>query len=191
MGATHAAGARASPGIRLAGCWAHVFRKIDEASAHHPVAREACALIAELYDADLRAGESAAVRAEIRATSSRDVCARLHAWLCNHSGPTSISIYAAAAYTLANWERLTVFLGDSAVPLDNNATERAFRGPVVGRKNYYGAKSRSGTHIAAIFFSLLESCKLHCVHFADYLVAAARAAEDRQTLLPWDFRPGE
>jgi len=29
--ATHAAGARAGPGIELAGCWAHVFRKFDEA----------------------------------------------------------------------------------------------------------------------------------------------------------------
>lgn len=35
---THGAGARASPGILLAGCWAHVFRKFEEAQPDHPEA---------------------------------------------------------------------------------------------------------------------------------------------------------
>lgn len=38
----------------------------------------------------------------------------------------------AAAYAIANWERRTRFVGDARIPLDNNATERAIRGPVVG-----------------------------------------------------------
>lgn len=47
-----------------------------------------------------------------------------------------------------------------SVPLDNNATERGIRGPVVGRKNYYGLKSRRGTEVAATFYTLLETAKL-------------------------------
>jgi Transposase IS66 family len=46
---------------------------------------------------------------------------------------------------VANWDRLTRFVDDPRIPLDNNATERGIRGPVVGRKNHYGSKSRSGT----------------------------------------------
>jgi transposase len=33
---THGAGARASPNITLAGCWAHVYRRFDEAAPGSP-----------------------------------------------------------------------------------------------------------------------------------------------------------
>jgi len=34
-------------------------------------------------------------------------------------------------YTLTNWDRLTRFVDDPRIPLDNNATERAIRGPSI------------------------------------------------------------
>ena len=40
------------------------------------------------------------------------------------------------------------------------ASERALRGPVVGRKNHYGSQSRRGTEVAALFYSAIESAKL-------------------------------
>jgi transposase len=52
------------------------------------------------------------------------------------------AIGKAASYVVANWDRLTRFVGDPRIPLDNNATERGIRGPVVGRKNHYGSESR-------------------------------------------------
>ena len=39
----------------------------------------------------------------------------------------------------AHWTGLTVFVEHPEVPMDNNTAERAQRGPVVGRKNYYGS----------------------------------------------------
>ncbi len=59
------------------------------------------------------------------------------------------------------WQGLTVFLEDPYVPLDNNRTERALRGLVIGRKNHYGSRSARGTEVAAIFYSLLESAILN------------------------------
>ena len=73
------------------------------------------------------------------------------------------------------------------IPLDNNATERAIRGPVVGRKNHYGSKSRRGTQVAATVYSILETTKLHDINPADYLLAAVRAADRGETLLPWHY----
>ena len=64
---------------------------------------------------------------------------------------------------------------DARVPLDNNASERALRGPVVGRKNHYGSRSRRGTEVAALFYSLLETAKLCGVDPKAYLRAAALA----------------
>ena len=58
------------------------------------------------------------------------------------------------------WEGLRVFIDNAEVQLDNNATERALRGIVVGRKNHYGSKSERGTRAAAILYTLIESAKL-------------------------------
>jgi hypothetical protein len=46
---THEAGARGNDQIQLAGCWAHVFRKFEEALANHPEAQLALNCIGPLY----------------------------------------------------------------------------------------------------------------------------------------------
>jgi transposase len=82
----------------------------------------------------------------------------------------------AVKYMSNLWPGLTRFLSDARVPLDNNATERALRGLVVGRKNHYGSRSRRGTEVAALFYSLLETAKLCGVDPKRYLREAALAA---------------
>lgn len=67
------------------------------------------------------------------------------------------------------WTGLTRFLDDARIPLDNNATERALRGVVLGRKNHYASRSRRGTEVAALFYSLLESAKLAGIEPKAYL----------------------
>jgi transposase len=145
---THEAGARAGPGIVLAGCWAHVYRKFDEAADDHAEASLMLKWIGELYEIDEKA-DSTARRAELRRVEAVPLLAKMKEWLLSRVTLKTLSIGKAASYTLANWERLTRFVDDARVPLDNNGTERAIRGPVVGRKNHYGSKSRRGTEVAA------------------------------------------
>lgn len=185
--ATHAAGARAGPGIALAGCWAHVLRKFREAMPDHPEAERALAWIGALYAIDARAEGDAARLAELRRTKSTAVLAELKTWLWEQAALTSLSLGKAAAYTVTNWDRLTRFVEDARIPLDNNATERALRGPVVGRKNHYGSKSRRGTEVAATLYTILETTKLHGVNPTTYLTAALTAADRGVALLPWEF----
>jgi transposase len=185
--ATHGAGARDGPGILLAGCWAHVFRKWEDAKPDYPEAEKALAWIGALYDIDERAGDDLARRAELRRTESVTVLDAMKPWLWELASNTAISIGKAAAYTLANWERLTRFVHDARIPLDNNSTERGIRGPVVGRKNHYGSKSRRGTEVAATLYSILETAKLHDVNPTEYLHAAIMAAERGVALMPWNF----
>lgn len=64
------------------------------------------------------------------------------------------------SYFLKNYDGLTYFLKDPKVPIDNNASERMLRSPVVGRKTWYGTHSHQGAETASIHFSLIESCKL-------------------------------
>src|SRR5918994_7985268 len=77
---------------------------------------------------------------------------------------------------LKRWAGLTRFVEDPRVPLDNNAAERALRGPVVGRKNHYGSRSLRGTQVAALFYSLCETAKLAGVDPHAYLRCALSAA---------------
>ena len=56
-----------------------------------------------------------------------------------------------------HWTGLTVFVEHPEVPMDNNTAERSERGPVVGRKNYYGSGSVWSGQLAAMLFSLFQT----------------------------------
>ena len=82
--------------------------------------------------------------AAARRADAPAVLAAFKDWLWHFATLKTLSIGKAAAYAIANWDRLTCFVDNPRVPLDNNATERAIRGPVVGRKNHYGSRSARG-----------------------------------------------
>jgi hypothetical protein len=52
---------------------------------------------------------------------------------------------------------LTVFVEHPEVPMDNNTGKRLERGPVVGRKNYYGSGAFWSGQLAAMLFSLFQT----------------------------------
>jgi transposase len=186
---THEAGARGNDAIALAGCWAHVFRKFEEAAADHPEAHHALRWIGKLYEIDDRSEGNLEKKMALRSAESTEVIAALKTWVWSQAVLKTLSIGNAAGYVVANWDRLTRFLKDARIPLDNNATERGIRGPVVGRKNHYGSKSRRGTEVASLFYSLLETAKLHGVDPARYLRDAALANACGDVHLPGDL-PG-
>lgn len=82
----------------------------------------------------------------------------------------------AISYVLNLWEGLTRFLKNPRIPLDNNAAERALRGVVAGRKNHHGLKSKRGTEVAALFYTLFETAKLSGVDPRAYVTLAAKRA---------------
>lgn len=176
---------RAGP-ITLAGCWAHVRRKFADAEPDHPKAREALAMIRELYDIDAQA-QNDDERRSLRATDSKAVLARLKVWLSATAAPRTTSLGAAIRYAVNDWRRLTVFADDPRVPLDNNATERGLRGIAIGRRVHFGSKSRRGTQVAAIYYTLIESAKAWGVDARGYLRAAVVAARAGVALTPGGY----
>jgi transposase len=83
---------------------------------------------------------------------------------------------------------LGVFLDEPQVPIDNNRTERGFRGPALGRNNFYGSHSKRGTQVAAILYSLVESAKLNGIDPKSYLKAAlANALAGERIRLPHEL----
>ncbi len=79
--------------------------------------------------------------------------------------------------------------------MDNNTAERAQRGPVVGRKNYYGSGAVWAGRLAAMLFSVLQTLCLWRLNprlwLTAYLTACAEAGgeapEDGQRFLPWNL----
>jgi transposase len=168
------------PGLRIAQCWSHIRRNfVDCESAFPKETEQILALIGELYAIDDRAPKGRDgddERRQLRTTESRCVLARIQAWCLDVSCTPGSSLAKAIAYMSSRWSKAVVFVDDPRVPLDNNAAERALRGLVLGRKNHYGSKSRRGTEVAAVFYTLVESAKLAGVEPAMYLEHAARTA---------------
>ncbi len=183
--------AREGPDITLAHCWAHVRRKFLEAEDAYPeLSQYAVDLIGKLFEVErdtpkLRTGmpedevdEALALRMEMRNERSRPVIKQLLEWSLEHRGtvlPKS-KMGRAIEYMLNLWEGLTRFLDDPRVPLDNNGAERALRGVVVGRKNHYGSRSKRGTEVAALFYTLFETAKLSGVNPQAFVLEAAKRA---------------
>lgn len=176
--------ARDGPGLTLAHCWAHTKRKYDEIAEQWPVAcADIGALIGELYAIERLVpgafpGDAAAqaLRQQLRHDRSAPVLDRIWQWATVQVGLPRSDFGKAVRYMLERWEGLTRFVTDARIPLDNNAAERALRGPVVGRKNHYGSRSLRGTHVAAIFYTLCETARLIGVDPQAYLLQAVYAA---------------
>ena len=179
------------PDLHLAHCWAHVRRKYLEAEDAYPeLSDHAVKQIKELFKIERetpRAGPGASdeekqrhldLRRQRRHELSKPIVDGLLMWAGENRGrvlPGS-KMGKAMAYMLNLWTGLTRFLEDPRIPLDNNAAERALRGVVVGRKNHYGSKSKRGTEVAALFYTLFETAKLSGVDPRAYVTLAAKRA---------------
>lgn len=164
--------------FEIAHCWAHVRRKFVEVEELHPgQCNEVIDMIGELYEVEREARDGPPEeRARLRRERSVEITKRIHAWALHARALPQSPLGKAIAYLGSMWEGLQVYLHDPAVPIDNNGVERALRGVVVGRKNHYGSRSRRGTEVAAVLYSLIESAKLAGLDPSAYLAAATAAA---------------
>ena len=168
----------------LAHCWAHARRKFFELEPTFPKEREqALALVKQLYDIDRSLkNKPPEQRLAGRQQRAGPVMKEIHRWALSQRALPQSPLGKAIAYLGKHWDGLSVFLTDPEVPLDNNQTERALRGVVVGRKNHYGSRSVRGTKVAVVMVSLVESAKLNGIDPGRYLKLAALEAIGARTL---------
>ena len=158
-------GVVAGNAITRAGCWSHARRKFVEAEKSAPeIAREAVALMDALFAVERQAKDvSLAERLELRQKQSVPILAELHRKLLIWKEQLLPKHFMADAvnYTLGQWEALTVFTSDGAVPIDNNVSEREMKRVVLNRKNSLFVGNPRGGRTAAILASLTSSCRRH------------------------------
>ncbi|MHA2313387.1 MAG: IS66 family transposase [Candidatus Thorarchaeota archaeon] len=180
---------RDGPSFRLVNCWTHARRKFVEIEESFPrESAEMVGLIGELYAVEDRlprwdrsAGDDEqrvvlAERKKIRDEESRAIVDRIRNWIYEQRPLPRSGLGTAVSYLGDRWKGFTAFLEDPRVPLDNNAAERALRGIVLGRKNHYGSRSKRGTEVAAVFYTLFESAKLVGVEPKSYVLKATLEA---------------
>jgi transposase len=97
-------------------------------------------------------------------------------------------------YALKNWKALERYLDDGMLEIDNNAAERLIKPIKIGAKNWIFAGSDQGAKNAAIFYSLIETCKLHQINPYDYLRDVLTRLPTQldskiDVLLPWNWKP--
>jgi transposase len=96
---------------------------------------------------------------------------------------------------LTHWQGLTLFMDHPQVPLDNNLAENTIRGPVTGRKNYYGSGSIWSAQLAAAMFSILQTLVLWGINPRHWLSAylgacaenAGKAPQALAPFVPWSM----
>jgi len=189
----HKAMAKAAS-FNLAFCWAHSRRGFIKAEASDPIrAAQFLEMAAELYAIEAQAppgAEGDELRRKLRNEKSRPITERIKQWMIGQRFLPGSDIGMAIKYVARCWDGLCLFLDDPAVPIDNNRTERGFRGPALGRNNFYGSHSKRGTEVAAILYSLVETAKLNEKDPKRYLKAALAAAlAGEPVLLPHAFNP--
>ena len=90
-------------------------------------------------------------------------------------------------------EGLCVFVDHPQVPMDNNAGERALRGPVIGRRLSFGSNSEDGAKVTAIMYSVIGTLSMNGIDVLRWLEAwldacaknGGKPPDDLSPWLPW------
>jgi len=189
--------------IILALCWAHQRRDFVELARSWPDQREwASGWLAQIRGLYRLNGRRLELREDSEGFEQRDQDLRAEVAAMASQAEQELKepeLHPARRKALESlgehWTGLTVFVEHPEVPMDNNTAERAERGPVVGRKNYYGSGSVWAGRLAALLFSLFQTLAQWQINprawLTWYLTACAEAGGkvpgELASYLPWNL----
>ena len=178
------------PDLVLAADWCHARRRFFDAEKNFPEEAKAFLdLIGGLFKVEKKIkGKSEDEILAARRNYSKPITEAIFQNLNTCPHLPSSSLGKAIEYTYKYWERLTVFLEHPEVHIHTNNVERAIRGPAVGRKNHFGSKNLKTARNAAVFYSVVETCKIHNKPTFKYLNYAVKAIRSNLPFkMPWEW----
>jgi len=190
-------------GITHVGCWAHARRNFNDVikaagkrkSGKTGSADVAMAFIGKLYriEKNARLQQLSPLEIyELRQEKSKPILDKFKKWLDKksvHTPPNGL-LGKAVQYALNQWHRLTGYLKDGRVSMDNNLAENAIRPFVIGRKNWLFSGKPVGAEASACLYSLIETAKANGIEPYRYLryvfdnIPKTTSTEDYRALLP-------
>jgi len=191
-------------------CWAHIRRYFIRAGDAHPelaawaggwVERIAALYAAHTALAAAPPGTAEHTMAAAQFSAAHNTIDAQRAAQQSHPE----LLHPAAAKVLATldreWDGLARHREFPELPLDNNTSERALRGPVVGRKNYYGSGSVVSAQLASRVWTITATAERAGLNPLTYLRAyldqCAHAGATAPTgdaltrFLPWAASPDD
>jgi len=188
----------------IAYCWVHVRRDFCAIRDGYPKLRAWAAAWVERIDSLFHCNAARiAVRADAAAFGEHDQALREQmdamAQLRDQqlAGETLEPAARKALQSMSNhWEGLSIFVDNPDIPMDNNRAERGLRGPVVGRKNYYGAGALWSGMLSVMLFSLFQTLEMNHVDPHEFLLSYFEACarnkgsppEHLDDFVPWRLR---
>jgi hypothetical protein len=192
--------------VILVGCWAHARRKFHDAATvvkaadrragKRIAADEGLKLCNDLFELekqfrDMTADERYAARREKSVPKIEEIKAWLDKSAIEVLPKTATG--QAIAYCLNQWTKLTAFLLDGRLEIDNNRAERSVKPFVIGRKNWLFANTPIGATSSAILYSIVETAKennLIPFEYIKYLLERLPNIDNNDqdavdALLPW------
>lgn len=191
--------------VTLAGCWAHARRKYDEAlkaapearANPHSVAAQGLDWCNQLFAIERKLVEvTPEERLAAREEQSRPVLDDYYAWLRQQKSrtmPKSL-LGQAIGYSLNQWDKLTAFMKNGRLEIDNNRGERSIKPFVIGRKNWLFANTPRGARASAAIYSVIETARengLHPFRYLTYIFEQLPQLADLQdpgaleSFMPW------
>ena len=181
-------------------CLDHARREFKSLNALYPAS---CGYVVEqlktVYRADKIAKKkqmTGADRLALHQQVSLPVMARIKLW-----GETQLNqkmiepnspLGGAIRYFLNHYPALTLFTRKIDVPLSNADCEQSLKTPIAVRKMSYFYKTEMGAQVAAILFSLIQTCTYSEKNVFEYFVAlqknAAAVRNHPELWFPWNFR---
>ena len=151
--------------ITVYGCWAHARRKfVDALNENNRLATEALCFIRKIYKVESdanKAGLNADERKEQRLKISYPTIRLFETWMKE----TYLKVLPnskmgdAIEYTYSLLPRLSRYVNDGRINIDNNLIENAIRPLALGGKNYLFCGNDASAYRAAIVYSLISTCK--------------------------------
>lgn len=183
--------------ITLLCCMAHSRRYFLEAEKNDP-ARSAYALdvFGRLYDIEREIKDKTPdQRKKARQELAKPIWSDFGRWLEDNAGLLNekSAIYKAFAYTMKRYKRLSVYIENELLNIDNNPIESSIRPIALGRRNFLFSGSHDGAQRSAMLYSFMGTCKLHGINPMVWMVDVLKTinnhpSEKVQELLPHQWK---
>ena len=194
----------AQEGVSQLGCWAHARRKFadilksgvsDEQSKVY--ASSAVILIAKLYKIEKEIKDKPPnEKCSIRKEKSKPIVKKIREWLDTNffaAQKQGGAIAKAFVYLNNQFEKLSIYLEDGRLAIDNNKAENHVRPIALGRKNWLFATSTKGAIALSNWYSVIETAKANSLDpfaYLRYLLTELplyqAEGKDIDPLLPWN-----
>jgi len=191
-------------GVTQLGCWAHARRRFvdiiksgasDAASKRY--AKELVAMLAMLYKIEKEIKDDPPdKKKQIREEKSALIIKEIAEWCDKHfldAHAIGGSIARAFTYLKNQLPKLSIYVEDGRLNIDNNIAENHVRPIAIGRKNWLFATSTKGATSLCNWYSVIETAKANNLdayaylkHILTLLPIYEAEKKDIEDLLPWN-----